>query len=109
MQGERQDVDEMCIRDRGKSVDHWIQAQGFLGGIFQCSKRDIFCHILEPVSYTHLDVYKRQVQGVGFRYRAQYAAQLLDLTGWVENNWDGTVDLEAQGSAAQLDRLVRCV
>ena len=37
------------------------------------------------------------VQGVGFRYRAQYAAQLLDLTGWVENNWDGTVDLEAQG------------
>ena len=33
-------------------------------------------------------------------------AQLLDLTGWVENNWDGTVDLEAQGSAAQLDRLV---
>lgn len=46
------------------------------------------------------------VQGVGFRYRAQYAAQLLDLTGWVENNWDGTVDLEAQGSAAQLDRLV---
>lgn len=40
------------------------------------------------------------VQGVGFRYRAQYAAQLLDLTGWVENNWDGTVDLEAQGPAA---------
>ena len=36
------------------------------------------------------------VQGVGFRYRAQYAAQLLDLTGWVENNWDGTVDLEAR-------------
>ena len=34
------------------------------------------------------------VQGVGFRYRAQYAAQLLDLTGWVENNWDGTVDLK---------------
>ena len=24
----------------------------------------------------------------------------------MENNWDGTVDLEAQGSAAQLDRLV---
>ena len=46
------------------------------------------------------------VQGVGFRYRAQYAAQLLDLTGWVENNWDGTVDLDAQGSAAPLDRLV---
>ena len=47
-----------------------------------------------------------QVQGVGFRYRARYAAQSLELTGWVENNWDGTVDLEAQGPTAQLDRLV---
>ena len=26
-----------------------------------------------------------QVQGVGFRYRARYAAQSLGLTGWVEN------------------------
>ena len=26
-----------------------------------------------------------QVQGVGFRYRARYAAQALELTGWVEN------------------------
>ena len=25
-----------------------------------------------------------QVQGVGFRYRARYAAQTLELTGWVE-------------------------
>ena len=24
-----------------------------------------------------------QVQGVGFRYRARYAAQTLELTGWV--------------------------
>ena len=47
-----------------------------------------------------------QVQGVGFRYRARYAAQALELTGWVENNWNGTVDLEAQGPTAQLDRLV---
>ena len=47
-----------------------------------------------------------EVQGVGFRYRAQYAAQLLDLTGWVENNWDGSVTLEAQGTRAALDALV---
>ena len=30
-----------------------------------------------------------QVQGVGFRYRARYAAQTLELTGWVENEDDG--------------------
>ena len=35
-----------------------------------------------------------QVQGVGFRYRARYAAQTLELTGWVENEDDGSVTLE---------------
>ena len=39
-----------------------------------------------------------QVQGVGFRYRARYAAQALDLTGWVENEDDGSVTLEVQGT-----------
>ena len=47
-----------------------------------------------------------QVQGVGFRYRARYAAQLLGVTGWAENEWDGTVTMEAQGTEAQLDRMV---
>ncbi len=47
-----------------------------------------------------------QVQGVGFRYRARWAAQALGLTGWVENNRDGSVELEAQGDPAALDRLV---
>ena len=47
-----------------------------------------------------------QVQGVGFRYRARYAAQALELTGWVENEDDGSVTLEAQGRPADLDALV---
>ena len=38
-----------------------------------------------------------RVQGVGFRYRARYAAQTLGLTGWVENEDDGSVTLELQG------------
>lgn len=46
------------------------------------------------------------VQGVGFRYRAKYAAQLLDLTGWVENEWDGTVTGEVQGPPEMVDRWV---
>lgn len=46
------------------------------------------------------------VQGVGFRYRAQYAAQSLGLTGWVCNLWNGSVELEAQGDPALLDKLV---
>ncbi len=46
------------------------------------------------------------VQGVGFRYRAKYAAQLLELTGWVENEWDGSVIGEVQGPVEMVARWV---
>ena len=46
------------------------------------------------------------VQGVGFRYYARAAALHLGLTGWVANNWDGSVTLEAQGTRAALDELI---
>lgn len=46
-----------------------------------------------------------RVQGVGFRYRAMYAAQSLGLTGWVENEDDGSVTLEVQGRAEQFAQL----
>ena len=46
-----------------------------------------------------------QVQGVGFRYRARYAAQSLELTGWVQNEDDGSVTLEVQGDPAKFLKL----
>ena len=46
-----------------------------------------------------------QVQGVGFRCRARYAAQTLELTGWVENEDDGSVTLEVQGDPEKFLRL----
>ena len=46
------------------------------------------------------------VQGVGFRYSAQYLAQAIGVTGWVKNEWDGTVVMEAQGTKEQLDLLI---
>lgn len=45
------------------------------------------------------------VQGVGFRYRARYAAQTLGLTGWVENEDDGSVEMEVQGQPDVIDRM----
>lgn len=39
-----------------------------------------------------------RVQGVGFRYHAQYAAGYLGLSGWVRNCIDGTVEAQVQGN-----------
>lgn len=47
-----------------------------------------------------------RVQGVGFRYTAQYIAQDLGLSGWVRNEWDDTVTMEVQGKDVKIDELI---
>ena len=49
------------------------------------------------------------VQGVGFRYRAQYAANGWGITGWVKNEWDGSVSMEAQGSEEQINEMLKLI
>ena len=51
-------------------------------------------------------VVRGQVQGVGFRWFSKELADSLSLTGWVRNRKDGSVELEAEGSAASLDEFV---
>lgn len=51
-------------------------------------------------------VFHGRVQGVGFRYTARYAAESLGLTGWVKNDWDGSVLMEAQGQKFLVDKLM---
>lgn len=46
------------------------------------------------------------VQGVGFRYRAYHSANSLGLTGWVHNEWDGTVAMEVQGKEMDIDKMI---
>lgn len=46
------------------------------------------------------------VQGVGFRYRAFYAANCLGLTGWVKNLYDGRVEMEVQGKEKDIDKMI---
>lgn len=43
-----------------------------------------------------------RVQGVGFRYHAYHTAQLLGITGWVRNCYDGSVEAQAQGNEQAL-------
>ena len=45
------------------------------------------------------------VQGVGFRYWARHAASLYGATGWVRNDWNGSVTMEVQGSEEQIDQV----
>lgn len=49
------------------------------------------------------------VQGVGFRYRARYVANSMGLTGWVKNEWDGTVEMEVQGTIEQLNQMLTLI
>ena len=49
------------------------------------------------------------VQGVGFRYRARHAADLIGATGWVQNEYDGSVTMEIQGTEEQIDQVILAI
>ena len=49
------------------------------------------------------------VQGVGFRYRARYAADHFGATGWVKNESDGSVSMEIQGTESQIDQVIQAI
>ena len=53
----------------------------------------------------HIKFYGR-VQGVGFRFRAEKSASIYDVIGWIRNNDDGSVEMEAQGSKDNLDNMI---
>ena len=50
-------------------------------------------------------VAKGEVQGVGFRFAVRRMARDLGLTGFAENQVDGSVLVEAEGPAEELEML----
>lgn len=46
------------------------------------------------------------VQGVSFRHYTVQEARRLNLTGWVRNVSDGTVEVHAEGTRQQLETLL---
>lgn len=54
-------------------------------------------------------IFNGAVQGVGFRYRAMHAAEMYGCTGWVRNEWDGSVSMEIQGTEESIDAVVTAI
>ena len=54
-------------------------------------------------------VFRGQVQGVGFRYRAGMGAHEAGCTGWARNEYDGSVSMEIQGTEQQIDSVIRTI
>ena len=50
-------------------------------------------------------IVRGRVQGVGFRYFVQREASALGLGGYVRNQWDGSVEVVAEGPRQSLERL----
>ncbi len=48
--------------------------------------------------------FEGEVQGVGFRWTSRRLANEIGLTGWVRNEWDGSVSMELQGTSDQIAR-----
>ena len=60
---------------------------------------------MDEIKRKHI-VFYGSVQGVGFRYRARQAAGLVGCTGWVRNEWDGSVSMEIQGTEEDIDQVI---
>lgn len=53
--------------------------------------------------------YEGRVQGVGFRFTVVNLAQELDVTGWIRNEFDGSVSMVAEGEENQLMALLQSI
>lgn len=54
-------------------------------------------------------IYSGAVQGVGFRYTVQRCAVSRDLTGWVKNCTNGSVEVLVSGSKEDIEKLCQNV
>ena len=51
-------------------------------------------------------IFEGYVQGVGFRFRAQRAAESRGISGWVRNCYDGSVEMEAEGDPKDIEDML---
>lgn len=51
-------------------------------------------------------IFTGEVQGVGFRWNAKQIALKYSISGWVENRYDGSVEMEAEGTTEDINCLI---
>lgn len=61
---------------------------------------------MSPAGQRLVAIVRGQVQGVGYRWFVQREAARLGLDGWVTNQYDGSVEVVAEGPDAALGELV---
>ena len=54
-------------------------------------------------------MFSGRVQGVGFRFTSYQVAKRFDVTGWVKNQPDRTVQMVVEGSVAELNSYLEAV
>jgi acylphosphatase len=59
----------------------------------------------QPAIQARRFVVRGRVQGVGFRWFVEREAHILEITGWVRNNPDASVEVLAVGTRDQLSGL----
>ena len=52
-------------------------------------------------------IFTGRVQGVGFRFKAQHLDRHYGVTGWIRNNYDGSVEAQMQGREEELDKIIQ--
>lgn len=52
-------------------------------------------------------IFHGDVQGVGFRWNALHIARKYGVSGWARNLYDGTVEMEAEGTPPDIACLLQ--
>ena len=90
-------MDEVCFRDRGREV-YFMRRRSSKRS--PCADEESSSHVRRTAFFSG------RVQGVNFRYTAKTIASRLPVTGLVRNLRDGRVEMVAEGTDADLDRLM---
>ena len=90
---------------RSEALKHLDEIKNFLSGKTEIKKEDMASRKKIRRHYHFIGT----VQGVGFRFQAMMAADQLGLTGFVRNESDGSVTMEIQGEACEIDAAVEMI